>query len=247
MTNKSADNDGYIKHDAFGQISASRITGHRDLFQADFPTGHFIRIKISKAQAKRDLSSDWIYASSQDTVAEVDLSEVQWAQLLCSMNTTGVSCTLNRYRDPKTGELLMPELPPNHTANADTFRNEVKVKAREAAKDIGGVADKIRELLKAPTIKKGDLTEVLKTLSMAHQELASNLPYVVERAMETISEAVDKGKAEINAHQAFITAQAGQVALEQDCTPKRRRGFKLVATTLPRLKPTLHLYRSRRA
>ncbi len=68
-------------------------------------------------------------------------------------------------------------------------------------------------MLKAPTIKKGDLTEVLKALSMAHQELASNLPYVVERAMETISEAVDKGKAEINAHQSFITAQAGQMAL----------------------------------
>lgn len=213
MTNKSADNDGYIKHDAFGQISASRITGHRDLFQVDFPTGHFIRIKISKAQVKRDLSSDWIYASSQDTVAEVDLSEVQWAQLLCSMNTTGIPCTLNRYRDPQTGELLMPTLPPQHTADADTFRNEVKVKAREAAQDIGGAVEEIKALLKAPSIKKGDLTNILKTLSMAHQQLASNLPYVVERALETISEAVDKGKAEINAHQSFITAQAGQMAL----------------------------------
>jgi hypothetical protein len=211
MSKGHTDSNGYISHDAFGQISASRITGHRDLFQVDFPTGHFIRIKISKAQVKRDLSSNWI--SGQDTVAEVDLSEVQWAQLLCSMNTTGIACTLNRYRDPQTGELLMPTLPPQHTADADTFRNEVKVKAREAAQDIGGAVEEIKALLKAPSIKKGDLTNILKTLSMAHQQLASNLPYVVERALETISEAVDKGKAEINAHQSFITAQAGQMAL----------------------------------
>lgn len=135
-TSKDTSDDGYVSHDAFGHISANRINGHRDLFQVDFPTGHFIRLKISRAKLKRDLSTDWVYASNRDTVVEVDLSEVQWAQLLCSMNTTGVSCTLNRYCDPHTGELLTPKLPPKHTADADSFASEVKIKAREAAKDI---------------------------------------------------------------------------------------------------------------
>lgn len=116
-----------IEHPAFGMIHASRISGQRNLFMVDYPQGHFVRLTIAPATLIRDLSNDWVHSRAYPLI-EVDLSEVQWARMISSMNTTGVPCTLNQYADPKhPGNVEeRPKMPENHVGKAPTFKREVE-------------------------------------------------------------------------------------------------------------------------
>jgi hypothetical protein len=143
------------------------------------------------------------------------MSEVQWARLIASPNTSGVSCTLSRYFDPETGDFLTPKLPDRHVADAQTFKDEVKDRAKKAMVDVEAARARIAELLSGGPLRKGDLQEVLETAaSPAASQFVANLPYiVVERAAETIDEATENAKTEVGAFVDFAMLRLGERAL----------------------------------
>jgi len=51
-----------------------------------------MELKISHSSHMRGLSNDWYHQGNM--IITVAMAETQWAQLLCSPNTTGVPCTL---------------------------------------------------------------------------------------------------------------------------------------------------------
>jgi hypothetical protein len=115
-------------HPAFGQIDVHRIHGSKRLFAVDYPQDHFIRLTVHTTKLNRNLASDRTF--SEREVIVVDMSEVQWARLIASPNTSGVACTLARYIDPETGEYLTPQLPEKHVADAETFKDESRIAPR---------------------------------------------------------------------------------------------------------------------
>jgi hypothetical protein len=198
-------------HPAFGQIDVHRIHGSKRLFAVDYPQDHFIRLTVHTTKLNRNLASDRTF--SEREVIVVDMSEVQWARLIASPNTSGVACTLARYRDPETGEYLTPQLPEKDFADADTFKNEIKDRAKKAVVEVEAAYDKLAELLQGGPLRKGDLHEVLEMLRSGSQSLASNLPYVVERAGETIDTATENAKTEVGAFVDFAMLKLGERAL----------------------------------
>jgi hypothetical protein len=196
---------------AFGQINIHRISGGKRLFGVNFPQDHFIRIAIHTAHLNRNLASDRVFDDKE--VVVVDLSEVQWARLIASPNTSGVPCTLARYRDPVSGEYLTPQLPEKDFADADTFKDEIKDRAKKATAEVDAARAKLSEILQGGPVRKGDLQEVMEMLRSGSQTFASNLPFVVERAAETIDEATENAKTEVGAFVDFAMLRLGERAL----------------------------------
>lgn len=199
----------YVKHPAFGLISAGRVSGNQNLFMVDYPQDHYIRLTISNASLRREYSNDYTY--EEGSIAEVYLSEVQWARLLSSMNSQGVPCTLRRYWS-KEG-FVAPDMPDTHVGKKETFIKEVQETADDAAKSLADAIAAVNAALEGKTIKKGDMEIIKEHLRKAKQELDANLPFVVKQAEEAIETAVEAGKAEISAHAEFALVKVGERAL----------------------------------
>jgi len=113
------------EHPAFGQIRASRVSGHAVLYGSDFVHQGFVTITISTSQLQRTLAREWYFGKSE--VIEVALSEAQWATFVSSMNMgSGVPCTIER----QAGVGLIPGLPP--PAPTQNFKADVHKAAAEA-------------------------------------------------------------------------------------------------------------------
>lgn len=200
-----------IESPAFGMISASRISGETNLFGVDYPQGHFIRLTISTARLNRNGGTDRVM--SRDDLISVDMSEVQWARMIASPNTSGVSCTLSRYIDPKTGDFLTPRLPDKHVADKETFKDDVKDRATKAMAAVGDAQTMLASILKGGPLRKGDLQEVLSLLETGNRQMVANVPYMMERAHETIEEATENAKTEVGAYVDFAMQKLGERAL----------------------------------
>jgi hypothetical protein len=196
---------------AFGVVEINRFSGGSNLFMVDYDTGHGIALVISTATLNRSGASDRVH--QRDEIIRVEMSEVQFARMIGAQNSGGTPCTLRRYHHPKTGEFLTPKMPDKHAANVDTFRAEVTDRAQKALTDLADARARVTEIMKGGSIRKGDLAEVEALLSRAYQQATNNLPYVAERAKETIHDALEHGKAEIDAHIEFAMARLGERAL----------------------------------
>jgi hypothetical protein len=83
------------RHPAFGMIGAYRSTGgYVRLFGSHVEHGSFVTIKLCTAEERFDLHHEWFHADK--VVAEVRLSEAQWATFVTAMNVgDGVPCTMS--------------------------------------------------------------------------------------------------------------------------------------------------------
>lgn len=207
----AADDEEVIKHPAFGQIKISNVQGQRNLFMVDYPQGSFIVLTIKRADLHRRLSNDWVFGDKD--IIEIAMSQVQWAQLLCSPNTEGVPCTLEHYFDHETRKMIAPRLPDKHVADSKRYAEEVEKTARAVSKRLDAAIKKVNEALAGKALKKGDMESIKTELAMCRQELVDNLPFVVQQAEEKIETAVVSGKAEIAAHAQFILTQIGERVL----------------------------------
>jgi len=202
---------GYeTEHAAFGTISATRFSGDVPMFQVDYMTGHGIALTISTAVLNRNGATDRVHQRNE--IVRVEMSEIQWARMLSSMNSGEIPVTLKRYRDPQTGMFLAPKLPEQHVADMETFRAEVAKRADEALTGVAEARAKLSEIMKGP-LRKGDLQEVIDALTRAEMMAVNNLPYVTERAHETINTAAEYAKAEITAHVDYSMQRLGERAL----------------------------------
>lgn len=219
------------KHPAYGKIAVTRVQGQADLFQVDYPQQHFIKLTISTASLERKLSNDWVY--DDQTLVEINMSEVQWARLLSSMNTTGVPCTLGAYIDPNTKQYIRPRMPSNVETKTDTFKSEI----RETVGDgMNALKDLLTQLktLSAPgtSTKKSDIAALTSKAETVYRELMQNLPYVMEQADEAIESAVEAGKGEIAAFIDHSMQKLGERALGEKATEYTAEQLGAVARTL---------------
>lgn len=94
------------KHPAYGMVSFSRVThsggahgANNRLFGSSIDDHHTsIMLEIKEASVRHDLSRDWFFPDN--TLIKVELSQVQFAELLTTMNAgSGIPCTIRWLRD----------------------------------------------------------------------------------------------------------------------------------------------------
>lgn len=188
------DDTKITKHPAFGSINISRCQGSVALYDSPIRHMQFIAITISKAEDHRNLNQHWHFATNE--LVRIEMSEAQFAEAITSMNTSGTPCTLARYIDPVTKELVTPQL---KLVNPDreTFEAEIKEATKQTAERAQAALKALDEILSSKSVKKGDLANVRALIFKTAQDLDDNLVFIQRQFYEAMEKVESKVKTEL--------------------------------------------------
>lgn len=196
--------DGYVAdHPSFGVIELHRIQGSfPNLVGVDFEQGHAISLRIKTAQQTRYHGSTRFHA--RELIAEVYMSETQFAKMITGLNTGDDNPVTIRYR--QEGDLVSPPYPPKHMEGFDDL-------AKEAVEPIADAVKALEEAMAAFKDPKFSKARARELVEKAHRELAMNYEFMVERGMENIHKVGDRTKQEILAYGEQVVRTLGLDAL----------------------------------
>jgi vacuolar-type H+-ATPase subunit H len=196
--------DGYrADHPSFGVIELHRIQGSfPNLVGVDFEQGHAISLRIKTATQNRTHGSTRFFA--QELIAEVYMSETQFAKMITGLNTGEDNPVTIRYR--QDGPLKDVPYPPKHMENFDDLAEE----AVEPIKDTVQALEELVASFKDPKFSKARARELAEK---ALRELSQNYEFMVERGIENIQKAGDRTKQEILAYGEQVVRQFGLDAI----------------------------------
>jgi len=180
-----------FKHPSYGMISASKCSCSFDknFYGSETKHSNFVTLEIHTSDVTRGLNQDWYYAD--DKIIQVALTPLQWAELLTTMNTSGVPCTLEWIKDE--GKI---ETPPELTDKIDLHKLEFEKYTRETL-------DKINNALNSLEVGisegKGNrfLKEQLEDLKTQTKNLKPNLNFAVTQFDKHIDKVVTESKQKI--------------------------------------------------
>lgn len=189
----------YLKHPAFAQIHASRVSqggGGKVLYGSEFLHAHYVTIRIETSRVKRAVASD--HYSPDQSVVEVALSEAQWATFVSSMNHgSGTPCTLTW----QAGEGYLPRLP------------SPRLEREQITADVKERLDRAVEALKE--VKAHCKTKAAnEAADAAIREITANLPWVMKQFDEHTEKVIEKAKIEVEAYLSNAISRAGLEALQ---------------------------------
>ena len=194
------------RHESYGRISLHRTTGNiaKPLFGTDMIHRNTIRLEIHSAEFKRAINED--YYTDKDKIIELEMSEVQFAELITGVGTSGVPCTLV-YKD---GHYL-EECPFKN--KTDTLKEELGTEIRDIAKLTKTLSTDIVDKLKnKKTLSKADKDEIIQLIGRLNRGLSSELDYILERCQEQLTNMTLQAKGEV---EAYINSKVRQLGLER--------------------------------
>lgn len=202
-------NEKMKTHESYGMIGVHRQTGRSRLFGSALE-GHDTSISITIREAKvgHDLSQNWFYGDK--IIAEVHMSQAQYAEMITTPNVgNGVPCTI-RYRHTEGFKEMeaLPDEPPEHARVKAEFVAEMdallmKLKPRKA---------KVEAILAKKNINKADREELRAHFSSLSRFLWDHAPFVVDQFSRATERVVTTAKGEIDS---FLTAVINRTGLEQ--------------------------------
>lgn len=194
-------------------VHFSRRNGHKHLHDVDYPRDGYIVLTITEGMVKRSTTSDFHMAANRFPVVEVAMSELQFAQLISTMNIgDGVPGTFQYRPEPGTQSVWV-EMPEAQKTTEQKFSDDVKATAKTAVDAQTEVTKMLRQLLAGKTINKGAVQAVLEQAEIAQRELSSSLPFILERADEDIGDRAARAKVEVAAFAKNIVQGLGMDAL----------------------------------
>ena len=184
----TVDADGEESHPSWALIGVSRVmAGGKGvpMFDSDVRHNNFVVLRVQTATRKRDLHRDWIH--SDKLVMEIEMSEVQYASMISTMNSgDGVPATLRYVRDGK-----LQEVPPApFDSRLEQTHTEVTSKTHETF-------GRIEEAWKVYKAKPNAANR--RELELAIQNASSNIDYAAKSLTEHAEAVVQKARADIEA------------------------------------------------
>jgi hypothetical protein len=146
-----------------------------------------------------------------ETLVEVDLSHVQFAELITTMNQgTGVPCTIRKL----PGDWDIPEIAHHETeqkrvsVDFDARLNELVEKARTGMSEIEAVLAK-------PSIGKADRESIRNHFYKWVRMIEDSAPFVLNQFQESIEKTTAAAKAEVDGFLTSVIASTGLAALRE--------------------------------
>lgn len=210
------DKEKEFHHESYGMLAFSRCQGSSGrLFGSALPKNNmFIQMRLKKGVRYHSLSHDRFMG--KETIVEVSLSAVQFAELLTSMNMgDGVPCTIKYMADPVPHSFRELDEPPPMTTEAE----EVELGFKEDLKDLGELlASHVREankILAKSTITKADRDTLRRMFERSAMEVRSNMPFVLRSFQESVKKMSAAAKAEVDAFMTHGLVSLGLSALAE--------------------------------
>ena len=195
-------------HPCFGLVSIHRVTGDRQgLFGTELEMSNTIRLTIQEAQVTQDLAHHWYFGKNE--LIEIEMSPVQYAELISNPNTQGTPCTI-RYRND-LGSIAYKSI--------DTLTQHIESrldkKLGEYAQNAEDDLQKILDVLNKPkALNKSDRGEIYTLVNTMKSRLVSSVPFHVQSAFGSINKAKAEAKAEVDSFITHAITKAGVKALQ---------------------------------
>ena len=185
------DGDEILKHESYGQIAFSRITGRAEFYGSELTQDHYIQMEVRNSEIHRGLTGD-NYFNTGIPLIKVRLTSGQFAEMITSMNMgTGVPCTIERVKGIKVEELPQKE-------NRKEFVHRMfDERMKQFADKIRDKKNKAKELVQKKTLSKQDIHELNLYLDYLTQEIESNIPFFAKCFQETTDKVVSEAKMEV--------------------------------------------------
>ncbi|WP_155989634.1 hypothetical protein [Thioalkalivibrio sp. ALE19] len=206
------------EHPAYGVVQVSRSSGNSRLFGSSLKHQHTIRLSIHRACLDRHLSSDFIHARDNRGLVEIEMSQTQWAQVVSSVGLgSGTPVTLRQVPDEEASVKVTPDIEePDETADRQHAR-ELREKTEQA---LAEAKERIAELEAlantSGSIPKKPFREAVRKAKFAVGNAPENVAFVHDRFTETMEDAKEAAKTEIEGHIHALTLQTGLEHLREE-------------------------------
>lgn len=189
------------KHPSYVMVGFSRRQGNPGrLFGSALPHHQtYITLSVTTATQVTRNGEAMYFGGMPGQLIEVDLSPVQFAELLTSMNVgTGVPGTLRCIQN------VSVEKPPSQSSGeVEDIRAEFKARLNEVSEKLKGGRARAREILeKKGALTKSEKDEIETILRTTDKILLDYGPYLVDLFQEATSRVVTAAKSEIDS---FVT------------------------------------------
>jgi hypothetical protein len=178
-------------HPAFGQITASRMSGRSVLYGSDFEHHHTVRVTLHSSSLIRQLNSDWHH--TRQPIAEFEMSEAQWAHFVSSMSDgSGTPVTLRYLRE----DGHMPTIPLRQERPSSRWNWTLpwpeprSVSVRQWTKSRGNLASPSR---------RSSVGRSWKASNCWSGDISDSLPFMQKQMGEAMENMVEKAKIEVEA------------------------------------------------
>lgn len=194
-------------HESYAMLRIGRHTGHDTaLFGSSIPHRDTVRLSIHPGVVERDLNHDHYYSENLRYI-EVEMSQLQFAEVITSMNMgSGVPVTL-RERNGKTMEK------PVFKNKRMQFEQEFKEHMEDLEARLRHLTENTEDILtNKKSINKGDRSTILNELNALKRELVLNIPFIATSYNEQMDKTAQEAKAEV---EAFTINKVTQLGLER--------------------------------
>lgn len=197
-------------HESYGLVQFNRTSGQFDnLFGTNVGTNTAVRLVIRRAKVMRSLSRTWTFDDGE--LIEVTLSPNQFSELLTTMNSgSGVPCTINHI------DMKRMAPPPQKPSEVEVVRDDFRKECEKIEKQMKEFRVKIEEILAKKSILKEDKDVIKSHLHHIHQEVRSNLPFIMEQFQESANDIVQDAKAVVDSFVTTAITNAGIKAIEDN-------------------------------
>lgn len=197
-------------HESYAMININRCTaGGLELFGSDIKHNTFFDLTIQGADQINDLGRSWFMP--KDTKIKIRLSSSQFVEMIGSMNTSGVPCTL--VGSETTGHINY-EAPPSPLEYAEGYVDETVREAKVIDKKLVSRAKDI--LTSKGAIKKAEKDELLKLIQTLSTQVGSNLDFAAEQGKEAVERTKAQGMSEIDARVQHLITSTGIKVLQDE-------------------------------
>ena len=183
------------KHKSWGMVGFYHNFGSgRELFGSDVTNHNTIRLTVKHAVKHRELGRDW--TMGDDIICEVELSALQFAELLTNMNMgDGVPCTIKYTREDGYVDYK------SEKSKIEVIQEERNAEIDKASSNLQEVISELTELISNKKIPKTVGSELLHKLKCATSNLeGSNYEFYKKQAFEEVSKMVVEAKSQISEH-----------------------------------------------
>ena len=176
------------EHESQGIIKLSKVSSSKPvhLFGSRVPHNTNVRLTIQNGVLYRGLNRD-TYSSSGKSIVEVEMSELQFAELITSIGYgDGVPVTLRKINGTQLQE-------PVYESEMETFSNEFKREMHELTKVVKTLTTDTKERLKdSKPLNKSEREDIISALEGVERLIGANLPFMErsfnENMMRTMQE-----------------------------------------------------------
>lgn len=188
-------NETKEKDKSWGMVGFYRsYGGGRELFGSDVTNHNTIRLTVKHAIKHRELGRDW--TMGDDTICDVELSALQFAELLTNMNVgDGVPCTIRYTKEDGYVDYK------SEKSKIEIIKEERDAKVDAVSTYLQDAINQLNELIDSKKIPKTVGSELLHKLKSATSNLeGDSYKFYKKQAADEVAQMVVEAKSQISEH-----------------------------------------------